>query len=119
MTTKMLRLSLPGALGLAEIAALKAFVARLEALQAEIDASSADKAELYKEIKAKGFDKRAVRAVLRRLAEDAGAKNKRERAEDLVDLYLAALDPPAATGASEAAENRSRFLDLPPELRCA
>ena len=82
---------------------LRAFVSRIERLEEEKAALSADLREVYAEAKGTGFDVKALRKVisLRKLDE-----NKRREEEAVLETYLHALgmDPDAAESAeSEAA----------------
>jgi uncharacterized protein (UPF0335 family) len=68
-------------------AALRSFVERVENLNEEIDALTADRKEVFDEAKVSGFDPKTLRKViaLRRNPPDA-------QAQALVDLYVAALE---------------------------
>lgn len=67
---------------------LKAFVERIERLQEEKKALSDDIADVYAEVKANGFDKKALRTVIRLRAQDI---NERKEQEAIVETYLHAL----------------------------
>jgi uncharacterized protein (UPF0335 family) len=67
---------------------LKAFVERIERLQEEKKAIGDDIAEIYAEAKANGFDKKALREVVRLRAQDV---NERKEHEAILETYLHAL----------------------------
>jgi len=67
---------------------LKAFVERIENVNAEIKEKQEDRKEIFAEAKAFGLDVPAIRAVVKFRAEDA---QKREEREMQVDLYLKSL----------------------------
>lgn len=69
--------------------ALKAFVNRVERLNEEREALSADIREVYSEMKGVGFCTKTVRQVVRMRALD---KAEFQEAEATLDLYLTALD---------------------------
>lgn len=67
---------------------LRSFVERIERLEEEKAALSADLREVYAEAKANGFDTKVMRQVVKlRKMEQA---DRREQ-EELIDLYLGAL----------------------------
>ena len=68
---------------------LKSFVERIERLEEERAALSADIREVYAEAKSTGFDARIMRQVVR-LRKLDGA-DRREQ-EELLELYMRALD---------------------------
>jgi uncharacterized protein (UPF0335 family) len=67
---------------------LKAFIERIERLQEEKTSIADDIADVYREAKAVGFDKRAMQAVVRLRAMD---KAERQELEAIVELYKQAL----------------------------
>jgi uncharacterized protein (UPF0335 family) len=67
---------------------LRAFVARIERLEEEKAALTADLRELYAEAKGNGFDVKALRAVIRIRRQD---ENKRREEVAILDTYLHAL----------------------------
>ncbi len=69
-------------------AQLKAYVARIERLQEEQDATNMDKAGIYAEAKATGFDKKTLRRLIQRRRQD---RSDREEGDALLDLYEAAI----------------------------
>lgn len=67
---------------------IKAFVERIERLEEERKAIARDIAEVYAEAKGNGFDRKALKQVVRIRSMDHSA---RMELEALVDLYLSAL----------------------------
>lgn len=67
---------------------LRAFIERVERLEEERAALSADIREVYAEAKGQGFDKKIMRQVVRIRRLD---KADRQEQEALLDTYLAAL----------------------------
>ena len=67
---------------------LKSIIERIERLNEDGEAISADKAEVYLEAKGNGFDTKIIKKVVRLRAQD---KAKRQEEESLVDLYLSAI----------------------------
>jgi uncharacterized protein (UPF0335 family) len=67
---------------------LRAFVARIERLEEEKAALSADLREVYAEAKGTGFDVKALKSVIRIRKQD---ENKRREAEAVLTTYLHAL----------------------------
>lgn len=68
------------------------YVARIESCQERIDAENADKSEIFKEIKAKGYHVEAFRIVLKERADARKGKTaKIEENHALADLIRAAL----------------------------
>ena len=67
---------------------LKAFVERIERLEEEKAALTADVREIYAEAKSMGFDVKALRAVVRMRKIDA---TERKEQEAVLETYLAAL----------------------------
>lgn len=72
-------------------AELRQFVERIEAERAEQKASKEREAEIFAELKARGYQKRPVRTVIKIRATDP---NKRAEDEALVEMYLAAVGMP-------------------------
>jgi len=79
---------------------LHAIVSRIERLEEEKAALSADLREVYAEAKGNGFDVKALRAVVRLRKKD---ENERREEELILDTYLHALGMAAADSESEAA----------------
>lgn len=67
---------------------IKAFVERIERLEEERKAIAGDIAEVYAEAKGNGFDRKALKTVVRIRAMDHDARMEQEA---LVELYLSAL----------------------------
>ena len=67
---------------------LRAYVTRLERLNAETDALGGDKSEVYAEAKAAGFCKKTLRKVVARRHKD---KADRDEEAALLELYEAAI----------------------------
>ena len=79
---------------------LHAIVSRIERLEEEKAALSADLREVYAEAKGNGFDVKALRAVVRLRKKD---ENERREEELILDTYLHALGMADADAESEAA----------------
>lgn len=67
---------------------LRAIVARIERLNEDKDAITADIREVYLEAKGEGFDVKILRAVVRMRKEDRAKRSEREA---LIDLYMSAI----------------------------
>ena len=67
---------------------LKSLVERIERLEEEKAAQSADIKEVYAEAKGHGFDVKILRKVIRLRKQDTA---KRQEEEALLDLYLSAI----------------------------
>ena len=67
---------------------LRSFIERIERLEEERAALSADIREVYSEVKGTGFDTKAMRAVVRLRKLDTA---DRQEQEAILDLYLSAL----------------------------
>jgi uncharacterized protein (UPF0335 family) len=67
---------------------LKSLVERIERLEEEKTALSADIREIYAEAKGNGFDTKIIRQVIRMRRLD---KADRQEMEAILDLYLSAL----------------------------
>ena len=79
---------------------LKSFINRIERLNEEREALSADIREVYAEAKGTGFDTKIMRQVIRMRKKDM---HERQEEEAILDLYMHALGMiPAHT--AEAAE---------------
>ncbi len=68
---------------------LRAFVERIERLEEEKTALVADIREVYSEAKGAGFDVKVLRQILRLRKMD---QTDRQRQEELLDVYLRALE---------------------------
>ena len=75
---------------------LRAIVARIERLEEEKAALSADLREVYAEAKGTGFDVKALRAVIRLRKQD---ENKRREEDAVLATYLHALGMAEAAAA--------------------
>lgn len=84
---------------------LRSYVQRIERLDEEIRELNADKAEVYKEAEGRGFDKKALKEVIRRRSKDQG---ELQLLDATVDTYLAALGERPMGGVASAAK---RFVD--------
>jgi uncharacterized protein (UPF0335 family) len=80
---------------------LRAFVARIERLEEDKKAVTADIKEVYSEAKAMGFDTKILRQVVRLRKID---RNERQEAEALLELYLGAVEGAPLFDAARAAE---------------
>jgi uncharacterized protein (UPF0335 family) len=67
---------------------LKSLIERIERLEEDRRAVSADLKEVYAEAKGEGFDTKILRKVVRLRALDSA---KRQEEEALIDLYIAAI----------------------------
>jgi uncharacterized protein (UPF0335 family) len=67
---------------------LKSFFERIERLEEDKAAITADLKEVFAEAKGEGFDTKIIRKVVRLRKQD---KAKRQEEEALVDLYLSAI----------------------------
>jgi uncharacterized protein (UPF0335 family) len=67
---------------------LKAFIERIETVETEIAERSGDKRDIYTELKARGFDAKTVRAIIRLRKKDHA---ERQEEEALLDLYLQSI----------------------------
>ena len=73
-------------------AVLRSAVDRVERLDEEIKGLNADKSDIFKELKAAGFDVKVVKKVIA-----ARRKSEADRSEEdqLFDLYMSSLGSPA------------------------
>lgn len=70
---------------------LRSFIRRIELMDEEIAAATADRKEIYAEAKGSGFDTKVMREVIRiRRMDKADYQEK----VALLDLYLTAMDAP-------------------------
>lgn len=67
---------------------LRAYVERIERLEAEKKTIAEDVKDVYAELKATGFDGRAVRTIVNLRKQDQA---KRQEAEAILDIYKHAL----------------------------
>lgn len=70
---------------------LRSFIERIERLEEEKKALTADIRDIYSEAKAQGYDSKVMRQVVRLRRMD---RNDRMEQEALLDLYLDALGMP-------------------------
>ncbi|GAB6052738.1 DUF2312 domain-containing protein [Magnetospira thiophila] len=68
---------------------LRSFIERIERLEDEKTAIAGDIKEIYSEAKGSGFDVKIIRQIIRLRKMDQA---DRREAEELLDLYKAALD---------------------------
>lgn len=68
---------------------LQSFMERLELLDDEKAAVSADMKEVFAEAKGEGYDAKIMRKVLKLIKQD---KAKRQEEQTLVDLYLQSVE---------------------------
>lgn len=68
--------------------ALRQFIDRIERLEEEKKALSADLKDVYSQCKGQGFDTKIVRKIVALRKRD---RQEREEEEQLLDLYLAAI----------------------------
>jgi uncharacterized protein (UPF0335 family) len=83
---------------------LRSFVERIERLEEEKRALSADVKEIYAELKSAGFDAKIVRAVVRERQLDRAELQEREA---LLDIYRSALGMLADTPLGRSAMDRA------------
>ncbi len=67
---------------------LRSFIERIERLDSEKAAIGDDIKDVFAELKSRGYDAKAVRAVLKIRKQDP---NERAEAEAILDLYLSTL----------------------------
>ena len=67
---------------------LRAFVERIENVEAEIKERNDDKKEIYAEVRSHGYDARIVKQVVSLRRED---RDKRAEREEILSLYLSAI----------------------------
>jgi uncharacterized protein (UPF0335 family) len=67
---------------------LRSIIERIERMNEEIKSLQEDRKEIYLEAKSAGYDAAALRAIIRRRAQD---EQKRKEHEETVDRYLQAL----------------------------
>jgi uncharacterized protein (UPF0335 family) len=67
---------------------LRAFIERIERVTEDIEALQDDRKEIYAELKAMGFEPKAVRTLVKLRRMDPG---ERQEAEAILDLYKNAL----------------------------
>jgi uncharacterized protein (UPF0335 family) len=67
---------------------LRAFVERIERINAEIDEKNDDKKEIFLEVKSSGFDAKIVKKIVADRAKDP---NKLREEQEIYDLYWSAV----------------------------
>ena len=67
---------------------LRQYIERIECVEEEMDAAKADRKDIYSEVKAVGYDTKAVRKIVRLRKMD---KMKRDEEELILDTYKSAL----------------------------
>lgn len=67
---------------------LRQFIERVERLEEEKDALQDDIKDVFAELKGRGYDVKAVRAILKLRKQD---KDERQEAEAILELYMNAL----------------------------
>ena len=78
---------------------LRAFIERIERMEEEKAALSADLREIYAEAKGNGFDTKVLRQIVRIRKQD---HSERMEQEALLDLYMQALGMQAAAKDSDS-----------------
>jgi uncharacterized protein (UPF0335 family) len=84
---------------------LRAYIERIERVNGEIADLTSDRGEIFKEIKAAGYDAATVRAIVKRRAMDP---EKRVTMEELLDRYMSALGDFASSPLGQAGADRMR-----------
>jgi uncharacterized protein (UPF0335 family) len=84
---------------------LRAYIERIERVNEEIAEWMESRREVYTEIKSAGYDVATVRAIIKRRAMDP---EKRQEAENLLDIYMDALGDFASTPLGVAGADRLR-----------
>lgn len=67
---------------------LKQLIERVERYQEEIDALNADKSEVFAEAKGRGFDVKAIKAIIKMRRQDHA---ERQEYEAIIELYMQVL----------------------------
>jgi uncharacterized protein (UPF0335 family) len=68
---------------------LKAFIERIERAEEELEAIKDDIKDIYAELAGTGFDKKIVKMIIKIRKQD---KDKRKEEQEILDLYMSALD---------------------------
>ncbi|WP_322997472.1 DUF2312 domain-containing protein [Castellaniella sp.] len=92
--------------------ALRAFRDRIARLEEEKKALQADIKDVYAEVKACGFDTKAMRVVVKRYLEDESQRTERRETEELAKIYLANLGMLDGTPLGDSARER---ISQPPQ----
>ena len=79
---------------------LQSFIERVERLEEERKATADDIADVYSEAKSNGYDKAALKLIVRERAveRDSSKRSRRDELTELVDLYRDALSRARARG---------------------
>lgn len=85
-------------------AELRQFIERVERLEEEIRELSLDKSEVFKEARGRGFNVRAIKALI---AERRREPHELEEEQAMVELYREALDRGKADALSEEIARRT------------
>lgn len=88
-------------------AQLKSIIERAERLEEQKREVSQDQKELWQEAKSAGHDVAALKETLKRRMEDPTKREKRERKEEMTEIYLASLGALSTTPLGEAALQRA------------
>lgn len=91
---------------------LRSYVERIERLEEEKTALTADMREVYAELKAEGFDAKIVRKVVRLRKMD---KAEFQEQEALIDIYMNALGMLADTPLGQSAVRRNVTVEARPQ----
>jgi uncharacterized protein (UPF0335 family) len=91
---------------------LRSYVERIERLEEEKAALSADVKEVYAELKSDGFDAKIVRHVIRLRKMDRAEFQEQEA---LIDIYMSALGMLADTPLGQSAVRRATSIEARPQ----
>jgi uncharacterized protein (UPF0335 family) len=91
---------------------LRSYVERIERLEEEKTALSADVKEVYAELKSDGFDAKIVRKVIRLRKMDRAEFQEQEA---LIDIYMSALGMLADTPLGQSAVRRATSMEARPQ----
>jgi uncharacterized protein (UPF0335 family) len=91
---------------------LRSFVERIERLEEEKTALTADVREVYAELKSEGFDAKIVRKVIRLRKMDRAEFQEQEA---LIDIYMSALGMLADTPLGQSAVRRATSIEARPQ----
>lgn len=84
---------------------LRSFVERIERVNTEIKDLNDDKREIYGEARGNGFDVKIMKECIKLRAQEVA--DRREH-DELIDLYMRALDAPRAAVRESPAQTRDR-----------
>jgi uncharacterized protein (UPF0335 family) len=79
---------------------IRAFVERIEHLDAELQELNEQKKEVFSEAKAEGFDVTILKEIIKLRKQD---KEERDERDTLLDLYMRAMETPEAEPSAKAA----------------